>query len=58
MGVIIVPTGYLEPAVFRAGTPYGASHVSGQNSAPPTEDELAVARFQGKRVAQVAAKLR
>jgi NAD(P)H dehydrogenase (quinone) len=58
LGFIIVPTGYLDPAVFRAGTPYGASHVSGQNSSPPTEDELAVARFQGKRVAQVAAKLR
>jgi NAD(P)H dehydrogenase (quinone) len=58
LGFIIVPTGYLEPAVFKAGTPYGASHVSGQNSSPPTEDELAVARFQGKRVAQVAAKLR
>jgi NAD(P)H dehydrogenase (quinone) len=58
LGFIIVPTGYLDPAVFKAGTPYGASHVSGQNSSPPTEDELAVARFQGKRVAQVAAKLR
>jgi hypothetical protein len=32
--------------------------VSGQNSSPPTEDELAVARFQGKRVAQVAEKLK
>jgi NAD(P)H dehydrogenase (quinone) len=58
LGFIIVPTGYVDPAVFKAGTPYGASHVSGQNSSPPTEDELAVARFQGKRVAQVAAKLK
>lgn len=58
LGFIIVPTGYLDPAVFKAGTPYGASHVSGQNSSPPTEDELAVARFQGKRVTQVAAALR
>lgn len=58
LGFIIVPTGYGDPAVFKAGTPYGASHVSGQNSSPPTEDELAVARFQGKRVAQVAAKLK
>jgi NAD(P)H dehydrogenase (quinone) len=58
LGFVIVPTGYLDPAVFRAGTPYGASHVSGQNSSPPTEDELAVARFQGKRVAKVAAALR
>ncbi len=58
LGFIIVPTGYLDPAVFKAGTPYGASHVSGQNSSPPTEDELAVARFQGKRVTQVAAALK
>lgn len=58
LGFIIVPTGYVDPAVFKAGTPYGASHVSGQNSSPPTEDELAVARFQGKRVAQVAGKLK
>jgi NAD(P)H dehydrogenase (quinone) len=58
LGFIIVPTGYADPAIFKAGTPYGASHVSGQNSAPPTEDELTVARFQGKRVAEVAAKLR
>lgn len=58
LGFVIVPTGYLDPAAFKAGTPYGASHVSGQNSSPPTEDELAVARFQGKRVTQVAAALR
>ena len=58
LGFIIVPTGYLDPAVFKAGTPYGASHVAGQNASPPTEDELAVARFQGKRVTQVAAALK
>lgn len=58
LGLIIVPTGYLDPAAFKAGTPYGASHVSGQNSSPPTDDELAVARFQGRRVTKVAAALR
>ncbi len=58
LGFIIVPTGYLDPALFKAGTPYGASHVSGQNSSPPTEDELSIARFQGKRVTQVAAALK
>jgi len=57
LGFIIVPTGYLDPAVFRAGSPYGASHVAGQNAAPPTEDELSVARSQGKRVAEVAGAL-
>jgi NAD(P)H dehydrogenase (quinone) len=58
LGLIIVPTGYLDPNTFVAGTPYGASSVAGQNSAPPTEPELAVARSQGKRVAQVARALK
>jgi NAD(P)H dehydrogenase (quinone) len=40
-----------------AGSPYGASVVSGHPPAGPTEAELAVARFQGKRVTQVARKL-
>jgi len=57
LGMIIVPTGYADPALFKAGTPYGASAVSGL-SALPTEDELEVARFQGRRVAQVTRKLR
>jgi NAD(P)H dehydrogenase (quinone) len=56
LGLIIVPIGYADPAVFKAGTPYGASAVSGV-SALPTADEAEVARFQGKRVAQVTAKL-
>jgi NAD(P)H dehydrogenase (quinone) len=57
LGFIIVPTGYADPAVFKAGTPYGASSVSGVNPTPSAED-LEVARFQGKRVAQVAKALR
>lgn len=58
LGLILVPLGYADPILFRAGTPYGASSVSGQEGAPPTEDDLAVARFQGKRVAQVARALK
>ncbi|MEO7653922.1 MAG: NAD(P)H:quinone oxidoreductase [Bryobacteraceae bacterium] len=58
LGLIIVPLGYADPALFAAGTPYGASSVSGQNSAPPTPDDLAVARFQGRRVAQIAKALK
>jgi NAD(P)H dehydrogenase (quinone) len=58
LGFIIVPTGYADPIMFAgAGSPYGASVVSGNPPAGPTETELAVARFQGKRVAQVAKKL-
>ena len=58
LGLIIVPLGYADPALFKAGTPYGASSVSGQQNAPPTADDLEVARFQGRRVAQVAAALK
>jgi NAD(P)H dehydrogenase (quinone) len=57
LGMIIVPTGYADPAVFKAGTPYGASSVSGVNATPSAED-LDVARFQGRRVAAVAKALR
>jgi len=58
LGLILVPTGYADPVLFRAGTPYGASSVSGTNSAPPSADDLEVARFQGKRVTRVAAALK
>ena len=38
---------------------YGASSVShGQENRPPTADDLEVARFQGRRVTQVATALR
>ena len=58
LGLIIVPLGYADPVLFRAGTPYGASTVSGQANNPPTADDLEVARFQGRRVTQVAAALK
>lgn len=57
LGMIVVPTGYADPIMFAAGTPYGASAVSGNAGAPPTADDLAVARFQGRRVTMVAAAL-
>jgi NAD(P)H dehydrogenase (quinone) len=58
LGLILVPTGYADPALFKAGTPYGASSVSGTNGALPNADDLAVAHFQGKRVARIAAALK
>lgn len=58
LGLIIVPLGYADPVLFRAGTPYGASTVSGQDNRPPTPDEVEVARFQGRRVTEVAAALK
>lgn len=57
LGMIIVPLGYTDPVVFRAGTPYGASSVSGQNNVPPTTDDLAAARVQGRRLCEVARAL-
>jgi NAD(P)H dehydrogenase (quinone) len=58
LGLILVPLGYADQALFKAGTPYGASSVSGQNNQTPSGDELEVARFQGKRVAHVARSLK
>lgn len=40
------------------GSPYGASTIAGpRGERTPTANELAIARFQGKHVAQIAAKL-
>ncbi len=58
LGMIIVPLGYGDPIMFQAGTPYGATSISGQNNAPPTANDLEVARYQGRRVAQVAKALK
>src|SRR5262249_10681371 len=55
LGFIIVPNGYTHEKVLQGhGTPYGASSVSGQNGAPPTEHDLVVAKHQGARVTEVA----
>jgi NAD(P)H dehydrogenase (quinone) len=59
LGLIIVPTGYADAAMFKgAGSPYGASVISGNPPAGPSAEELEVARFQGRRVAKVAEALR
>jgi NAD(P)H dehydrogenase (quinone) len=58
LGLIIVPLGYADPAMFKAGTPYGASAVSFNQAAAPTADDLDVARFQGRRVTAVARALK
>lgn len=56
-GGIIVPPGYTSDVLKRAGTPLGVSQtVSSAN--PLTEGTLAAAREQGRRVAEIAAKLR
>jgi len=59
LGLIIVPTGYADPIMFQAGTPYGAhAAVDGQHVTAVPEKDLEVARYQGRRVTQVAAALK
>ncbi|SDQ61151.1 NAD(P)H:quinone oxidoreductase [Thermostaphylospora chromogena] len=55
-GGIIVPPGYTDPVQFQLGNPYGASHMAG--SGAPGEVELNAARYQGRRVATIAAALK
>jgi NAD(P)H dehydrogenase (quinone) len=62
-GMIIVGLPYsakelLTMAEITGGTPYGASTItSGDGSRQPSANELTLARFQGKHVAEIAAKL-
>jgi NAD(P)H dehydrogenase (quinone) len=41
----------------KGGSPYGATTIAGDGSRQPSADELAGARYQGKRIAEVAARL-
>ncbi len=62
-GMIVVGLPYTEPrltnmAEISGGTPYGASTLTGiDGSRQPSENELAIAGFQGRRVAQIANEL-
>jgi NAD(P)H dehydrogenase (quinone) len=51
-GAIVVSLGYTDEAIFSTGNPYGAS-----STGEPTEEELAVARYQGRRIAEKAEAL-
>jgi len=43
---------------ISGGTPYGASTLAkGDGSRMPSANELAIARFQGRHVAEIAKKL-
>lgn len=53
---IIVPSGYADPIVMKAGgNPYGPSVAVGGGG--PTDDDIEHARFLGRRVAEITAKL-
>jgi NAD(P)H dehydrogenase (quinone) len=45
-------------AEITGGSPYGASTITaGDGSRQPSENELAIARFQGRHVAGIAKRL-
>jgi len=62
-GMVIVGVPYSEARQMTideitGGSPYGASTITGGTGArQPSENELAIARFQGRHVADVARKL-
>lgn len=62
-GMIYVGLPYSAPELtdiseVRGGSPYGAGTIAGADgSRQPSEKELSLARFQGKHVAGIAAKL-
>mgnify|MGYP000199762964 CR=1 FL=1 len=51
--------GQMGVEAVKGGSPYGATTIAnGDGSRQPSENELAGARFQGRHVAQIAAKLK
>ncbi|NLH99429.1 MAG: NAD(P)H:quinone oxidoreductase [Chthonomonadales bacterium] len=63
-GMIIVGVPYseqrlLEMGEVTGGTPYGATTLAGgDGSRLPSDNELAIARFQGRHVAEIASRLK
>ena len=62
-GMVIVGVPYSESGLLHmgditGGTPYGATTLAGSDgSRHPSENELKIARYQGKHVAEIATKL-
>jgi len=61
-GMLICGIPYSNPELMqtqRGGTPYGASHVSGEDgSAPMSDEESALCKALGARIAHNAQKLK
>lgn len=63
-GMIVVGLPYsaqelMDLSEVKGGSPYGAGTIAGpRGDRSPTEKELAMARFQGRHVAQIAATLK
>jgi len=62
-GMVVVGVPYAEKGLsymdeLSGGSPYGASTITGgDGERMPSENELKIARFQGRHVTQIAAKL-
>lgn len=62
-GMIVIGVPFSAPelshlAAISGGSPYGAGVIAGTDgSRQPSDNELAIARYQGKHTAQIAAKL-
>jgi NAD(P)H dehydrogenase (quinone) len=63
-GMVIVGVPYScaalsDVSAIGGGSPYGASTIAGPDGKrQPTENDLAIARFQGRHVAEIAARLK
>jgi NAD(P)H dehydrogenase (quinone) len=63
MGMVVVGVPYAAKELsimneITGGSPYGASTITGNDGARmPSANELAIARYQGRHTAQIAAKL-
>jgi NAD(P)H dehydrogenase (quinone) len=58
VGVPYAASGLSNMAEITGGSPYGATTLAGADgSRQPSENELGIARFQGKHVAEIASKL-
>lgn len=58
VGVPYAETRLLDMSALTGGTPYGATTITGgDGSRQPSENELEIARYQGRHVAGVAKKL-
>jgi len=63
LGMLIVGVPYSSEGMLhtegRGGTPYGATTTAGpKGELAPTAEDLAICRVQGKRVAELAKKIR
>ena len=60
-GMVVLGIPYTEPLLHKTrsgGTPYGASHVAGEdNSNQLSDDEKAICQALGKRLATTACRL-